>query len=93
MSDGGIDSGGADLSRLFAAVGAEAPTMRVRGLAMHSDRVVPQGLFLACAGARHGLEFLPQALKRGAAAVAWEPADGVSEPSLPDGVATFSVPA
>ena len=93
MSDGGTDSGTADLSRLFAAIGAEAPTMRVRGLAMHSDRVVPQGLFLACAGARHGLEFLPQALKRGAAAVAWEPADGVSEPSLPDGVATFSVPA
>lgn len=93
MSDAGANSGTADLGRLFAAVGADAPAIRVRGLAMHSDRVVPRGLFLACAGARHGLEFLPQALKRGAAAVAWEPGDGVAEPLLPDGVAGFSVPA
>ena len=93
MSDGSANSGTADLRRLFAAVGAGAPTIRVRGLAMHSDRVVPRGLFLACAGARHGLEFLPQALKRGAVAVAWEPGDGVAEPLLPDGVAGFSVPA
>lgn len=93
MSDGGANSATADLSRLFAAVGAEAPAIRVRGLAMHSDRVVSQGLFLACAGARHGLEFLPQALKRGAVAIAWEPGDGVAEPLLPDGVAGFSVPA
>ena len=93
MSGGGATGGTANLNRLFAAVGAEAPAIRVRGLAMHSDRVVPQGLFLACAGARHGLEFLPQALKRGAVAVAWEPARGVAEPPLPDGVAGFSVPA
>jgi len=93
MSGGGAHGGTADLRRLFAAVGAEAPATRVRGLAMHSDRVVPRGLFLACAGARHGLEFLPQALKRGALAVAWEPADGVSEPTLPDDVAGFSVPS
>ena len=89
---GGATSATADLSRLFAAVGAEAPAVRVRGLAMHSARVVPRGLFLACAGARHGLEFLPQALKRGAAAIAWEPAAGVADPALPDGIAGFSVP-
>lgn len=93
MTTGGANIAGADLGRLFSAVGAPAPAIRVRGLALHSDRVVPQGLFLACAGARHGLEFLPQALKRGAIAVAWEPAEGVAEPSLPDGVAGFAVPA
>lgn len=93
MSDVGAHRAKVDLRRLFAVVGAEAPTMRVHGLAMHSDRVVHRGLFLACAGVRHGLEFLPQALKRGAAAVAWEPADGVSRPSLPDDVAGFPVPA
>ena len=81
------------LGPLFSGVGAAAPDIRVRGLAMHSGRVAPQGLFLACAGARHGLEFLPQALQRGAAAVAWEPAAGVARPSLPDGIAGFSVPA
>ncbi|MCY4477678.1 MAG: UDP-N-acetylmuramoyl-L-alanyl-D-glutamate--2,6-diaminopimelate ligase [Gammaproteobacteria bacterium] len=92
MSDAGASGGTADLSRLFATVGAEAPAIGVRGLAMHSDRVVSGGLFLACAGARHGLEFLPQALKRGAIAVAWEPGEGVAEPSLPDDVAGFAVP-
>lgn len=81
-----------DLRRLFSAVGAKAPALQVRGVAMHSGRVVPEGLFMACAGARHGLEFLPQALKRGAVAVAWEPAGGVAEPSLPNGVSGFAVP-
>ena len=93
MSDAGASGGAEQLSRLFATVGAEAPAIGVRGLAMHSDRVVSGGLFLACAGARHGLEFLPQALKRGAVAVAWEPGEGVAEPSLPDEVAGFAVPA
>lgn len=86
------DGARGDLHRLFSAVGAEAPAMRVRGVAMHSGRVVPEGLFMACAGARHGLEFLPQALKRGAIAIAWEPAEGVAEPSLPNGVSGFAVP-
>ena len=93
MSDAGASGGTEQLSRLFATVGAEAPAIGVRGLAMHSDRVVSGGLFLACAGARHGLEFLPQALKRGAVAVAWEPGEGMAEPSLPDEVAGFAVPA
>ena len=86
------DAARGDLRRLFSAVGAEAPALQVRGVAMHSGRVVPEGLFMACAGARHGLEFLPQALKRGAIAIAWEPADGVAEPSLPNGVSGFAVP-
>jgi len=80
------------LAPVFAGVGAAAPDIRVRGLAMHSSRVAPQGLFLACAGARHGLEFLPQALKRGAAAVAWEPDSGQLAPACSGNVRHFAVP-
>ncbi len=81
------------LGPVFACVGATVPDIRVRGLAMHSARVVPHGLFLACTGARHGLEFLPQALQRGATAVAWEPADGQPAPACSDNVREFAVPA
>ena len=81
-----------ELGPLFSRVGARAPDIRVRGLAMHSARVASQGLFLACAGARHGLEFMPQALQRGAAAVAWEPADGVSAPPDAGSAQPFAVP-
>ncbi len=81
-----------DLGRVFARLGVSAPEVRVRGLAMHSDRVVPEGLFLACSGTRHGLGFLPQALQRGAVAVAWEPAEGVAAPALPENVRGFPVP-
>ncbi len=46
----------------------------VSGLTLDSRDVTTDMLFLACAGdSRHGLEFLPQALAQGAAAVAWEP--------------------
>ena len=92
MRSNGLSDGWADLGEVFARFGAQAPQLRVRGLAMHSGRVVPQGLFLACAGARHGLKFLPQALQRGAVAVAWEPIEGVAAPSLPENVRGFPVP-
>ena len=46
----------------------------IAALAMDSRDVVPGALFLACAGhSAHGLEYLAQALDRGAVAVAWEP--------------------
>ena len=92
MTAGGAEDKWTNLRTLFGGVGDEAPDIRVRGLAMHGDRVVPQGLFVACAGARHGLQFLFQALQRGAAAVAWEPVEGVAAPTVPDNVAQFAVP-
>lgn len=92
MTAGEAESAWTGLQSLFGCIGAGSPDIRVRGLAMHSGRVVPQGLFLACAGARHGLQFLPQALQRGATAVAWEPAEGVAPPAVPDQVAEFAVP-
>lgn len=51
----------------------------------------PGPLFLACAGsACHGLDFAPQAVAAGAAAVAWEPVSGVAAPEF--GVPTIAVP-
>ncbi|HHO68064.1 MAG TPA: UDP-N-acetylmuramoyl-L-alanyl-D-glutamate--2,6-diaminopimelate ligase [Gammaproteobacteria bacterium] len=58
--------------------------IRVRGLASDSRSLCPGDLFLAVAGLQgHGLDFLDQALARGAVAVAWEPAAGRSVGSLP----------
>jgi len=53
----------------------------VTGVELDSRRVVPGSLFLAVRGqARHGLAFAGEALKRGAIAIAWEPADDVEAP-------------
>ncbi|HET7306708.1 MAG TPA: UDP-N-acetylmuramoyl-L-alanyl-D-glutamate--2,6-diaminopimelate ligase [Gammaproteobacteria bacterium] len=64
----------------------------IAGVALDSREVATGGLFLACRGTqRHGLEFLDAALARGAAAVAWEPAEGLA-PLAPKGVALVAVP-
>jgi UDP-N-acetylmuramoyl-L-alanyl-D-glutamate--2,6-diaminopimelate ligase len=62
------------LAELFGAdVPPELARITVSDLAADSRRVVPGGLFLACRGASaHGLDFVGEALARGAAAVAWE---------------------
>lgn len=52
----------------------EAPECVINSVAMDSRDVSQDGLFLACSGGRqHGLDYLPQALAQGAAAVLWEP--------------------
>jgi UDP-N-acetylmuramoyl-L-alanyl-D-glutamate--2,6-diaminopimelate ligase len=67
----------AELVEGFAA----APDLAVSGVTLDSRAVAPGTAFLACRGTRtHGLEFLPQALERGAVAVLWEPAPGVAAP-------------
>lgn len=72
---------------------APASDRPVAGLAMDSSRLARGELFLACTGDRgHGLDWLDDALARGAAAVAWEPAAGRSAPSLPADVPGFAVP-
>src|SRR5690606_18158928 len=61
-------------------------------VAMDHRLVGPRHLFLACAGARvHGLDFLDDAVARGAAAVAWEPAPQVRAPTSM--VPSVAVPA
>ena len=69
------------LRNLFKDFGAPAPDVEVSGVEMDSRRVSPGDLFLACqGGGTHGLAHLEQALERGAAAVAWEPAPGWAQP-------------
>jgi UDP-N-acetylmuramoyl-L-alanyl-D-glutamate--2,6-diaminopimelate ligase len=63
------------LAELFGAdVPPELAGTTVSDLSADSRRVTPGGLFLACHGASaHGLDFVADALERGAAAVVWEP--------------------
>lgn len=64
------------LSALLDGI-AEVPVSmdrEIAGLSLDSRDVEPGWLFLACqGGAQHGLDFVRQALNRGAAAIAWEP--------------------
>jgi UDP-N-acetylmuramoyl-L-alanyl-D-glutamate--2,6-diaminopimelate ligase len=66
---------------------AVVPTLGVADLTLDSRAVTPGALFLAVRGYRsHGLAHAPAAVARGAAAIAWEPAEGVEAP-------TFEIPA
>lgn len=73
-----------------AAAGIANP--RITGVSVDSRQVTPGCLFAACAGATtHGLVHAEEAVARGAAAVVWEPADGIApDPSL--NVPTVAVP-
>lgn len=89
---------GLSASRLGALGGTDAigddvaSDVVVDDISLDSRTVAAGGLFLACAGRRtHGLAALPQALARGARAVLWEPVPGITEPSVPDGVATLPI--
>ncbi|MDH5784685.1 MAG: UDP-N-acetylmuramoyl-L-alanyl-D-glutamate--2,6-diaminopimelate ligase [Chromatiales bacterium] len=71
-----IDSG-MMLHELFEGLTDEGllPRISVSGLSLDSRTVKPGELFLACAGTvRHGVKFIDQAVRNGAAAVALEPA-------------------
>ncbi|MDP6673405.1 MAG: UDP-N-acetylmuramoyl-L-alanyl-D-glutamate--2,6-diaminopimelate ligase [Gammaproteobacteria bacterium] len=75
------------LSCLFADMDLDVPDVAVTDITSNSHNARSGGLFLACAGgARHGLEFLSQALEAGIRAVAWEPVEDMDEPLLPPGV-------
>ena len=79
------------LTELLAGLGAAAPAASVTGLALDSRRVAVGDLFLAAQGsAAHGLSHVEQAIERGAAAIAWEPAPGVAAPTC--AVPEFAVP-
>jgi len=63
------------ISRLLQGMADIDPALdrTVTSITMDSRDAAPGGLFLACSGgSRHGLEFLRQALAKGAAAVLWE---------------------
>ena len=84
---------GIELRVLIRGLDMELPDVTVTDITAHSGKAVAGGLFLACAGQHHhGLEFIDQALAAQVAAVAWEPAPGVSEPVLPSAMVGIRVP-
>lgn len=85
---------GAMLATLLGdLVDGDLPAVAVTDISESSQDITPGSMFLAGVGiARHGLCFVDDALERGATVVAWEPAEGISSPSLPDGVIGIAVP-
>ncbi|MEQ1439918.1 UDP-N-acetylmuramoyl-L-alanyl-D-glutamate--2,6-diaminopimelate ligase [Fontimonas sp. SYSU GA230001] len=79
------------LQGLLAGFDVPVPDIEVAGVEIDSRRVSPGDLFLACRGRdTHGLSHLDEAVERGAAAVAWEPAAGWAEPEA--GIPEIAVP-
>ena len=73
---------GLSLSTLLAGIAAVTPAreVTVTGLALDSRSVRPGDLFFALAGThQHGVRHVPEACRRGAAAVCWEPDDEIDE--------------
>lgn len=70
------------VNALLAGFAAPLTEINVTGIEMDSRRVASGNLFLACKGQgqHHGLAHLDQAIERGAAAIAWEPAAGWTHP-------------
>ncbi len=71
------------LRTLLAGRADPIPDIAVTGVELDSRRVTPGALFLAVRGhVQHGLAHVGQAIRQGAAAVAWEPAPGIAPPVL-----------
>ncbi len=71
------------LPDLVAGFATGVPDVAVTDLSLDSRQVRAGALFLACRGTKqHGLDFLPQALANGAAALLWEPAPGIAPPAV-----------
>lgn len=86
---------GMRLSQLLGDVAIPPGADRmVQDISANSCAVSPGSLFFACAGRhRHGLDYLSEAVAAGAAAIAWEPAEGVTyRGGAGEGVPVVSVP-
>ena len=69
----------ARLPALLQGYADAVPDIAVTGIEIDSRRVAPGALFLALRGhGKHGLAFIDEARSRGAVAVAWEPAAGIT---------------
>ncbi len=85
--------GARSLAELTAGFARLPEEVRVSDVTLDSRAVIPGALFLACRGrTHHGLEFLGEALARGARAVLYErPAQG-PDPAGPPGADIFIAP-
>jgi len=82
-----------DLSVLLEGMELSVPHLPITDITTNSKTAVRDGLFLACSGTEHhGLDFLDGALQVGVKAVAWEPADGIHAPDLPETVVGIEIP-
>ncbi|HET6630796.1 MAG TPA: UDP-N-acetylmuramoyl-L-alanyl-D-glutamate--2,6-diaminopimelate ligase [Woeseiaceae bacterium] len=73
---------GMTLQRLLAGI-AEAPALRIKGLASDSRKLAAGYAFLACRGAsHHGLEFLDAALAARVSAVVWDSDTAAAVPAI-----------
>lgn len=80
------------LSQLLPELGAAAAQIPVSGLAADSRRIRPGDIFLACCGANsHGMDYLNDAITRGAAAAVAEQTPDRSMPELA-GIPLFALP-
>ena len=72
------------LPELLRGFAADVPDLTITDLAIDSRQVISGGAFLACRGTQgHGLDYVDQALTRGAAVVLWEPVAGMEPPKAP----------
>jgi UDP-N-acetylmuramoyl-L-alanyl-D-glutamate--2,6-diaminopimelate ligase len=69
-----------------------ADDLTITGLSSRAQAVRSGDLFLALSGRRtHGVNYLSEALARGAAAVAWEPAAGIAPPASLDDIPLIAI--
>ncbi len=81
------------LPALFPDI-AGLPPLALAGLSLDARTVSPGGAFVALrGGTRHGLDFLSQALARGATAVLWDPAEAPATLPAFGAAASIEVPA
>ncbi|MEM7280513.1 MAG: UDP-N-acetylmuramoyl-L-alanyl-D-glutamate--2,6-diaminopimelate ligase [Pseudomonadota bacterium] len=72
-----MNPAGVSLDVLIDGFAEPKSNVVVTNLSLRADQVEDSGLFLACQGAcSHGLDYVEQAIQKGASAVLWEPASG-----------------
>jgi UDP-N-acetylmuramoyl-L-alanyl-D-glutamate--2,6-diaminopimelate ligase len=76
-----------------SSVDSVPPDLEITDLTLDSRAVTPGAAFVALPGTRtHGIGFAAQAVSAGAAAVLWEPVEGVVPPRLPEDVPLIGIP-
>ena len=85
---------GRNLRDLLAGLRVDdVPDREIADLTLDSRRVVAGGAFVALPGLHaHGVSFSNQAVAAGAGVILWQPARGVSAPSVPAHVDVIAVP-